>query len=179
MTAMESIDPAARFISSFHNDRLGHQQYQHAAALPTTQGVNAPVRILKVLIFFHVNSGTRAFPPKLLHVQKLLNSHCRAHLLTLDYTEFGDSRLSLFGEPSECSFLSDARAILGEMSRKLEQPMQTGLQSDASHSASRVQLRGAMEMAGGIDTDVVGLSLLRPLSADSRVRSKSLLPRVP
>lgn len=64
----------------------------------------------RVIIFFHGNCGTRAFPPKRVRIIKLLNAQLNAHVVTFDYTGFADS--VGHGGPTERSFLSDARSIV-------------------------------------------------------------------
>jgi pimeloyl-ACP methyl ester carboxylesterase len=61
----------------------------------------------RVVIFFHGNSGTRAFPFKRVDMLRMLAAHLSAHVVTFDYTGFGDSR----GWPTETQFYADARAI--------------------------------------------------------------------
>lgn len=64
----------------------------------------------RVIIFFHGNCGTRAFPPKRVRIIKLLNAQLSAHMITFDYSGFGDSVGS--DAPSERTFLNDACAIV-------------------------------------------------------------------
>jgi pimeloyl-ACP methyl ester carboxylesterase len=61
----------------------------------------------RVVIFFHGNSGTRAFPFKRIDTLRLLGSGLNAHVVTFDYTGFGDSP----GRPSEDQLYEDAYNI--------------------------------------------------------------------
>ncbi len=61
----------------------------------------------RVIIFFHGNGGTRAFPPKRVRVLHMLASHFRAHVFSFDYSGFGDSE----GRPSETQLYADARVV--------------------------------------------------------------------
>jgi uncharacterized protein len=58
----------------------------------------------RVVIFFHGNSGTRAFPFKRVDMLRLLGTSLHAHVVTFDYTGFGDSP----GRPSEEQLYKDA-----------------------------------------------------------------------
>lgn len=58
----------------------------------------------RVILFYHGNAGTRAFPPKRVHLVRLLNAQFSAHIVTFDYSGFGDSR----GAPCEQTFYADA-----------------------------------------------------------------------
>lgn len=60
----------------------------------------------RVVIFFHGNSGTRGFPFKRVDMLRLLGAHLGAHVVTFDYSGFGDSP----GLPSEAQLYRDARA---------------------------------------------------------------------
>lgn len=64
----------------------------------------------RVIIFFHGNCGTRAFPPKRVRIIKLLNAQMSAHMIAFDYSGFGDSVGN--DAPSERTFLNDACAIV-------------------------------------------------------------------
>ena len=59
----------------------------------------------RVVLFFHGNSGTRACPPKRVALIKLLAAQLHAHVVTFDYSGFGDSG----GRPSEAALYADAR----------------------------------------------------------------------
>lgn len=61
----------------------------------------------RVVLFFHGNSGTRAFPFKRVDMLRQLNAHLQAHVVTFDYSGFGDSP----GRPSELQFNRDAVAM--------------------------------------------------------------------
>lgn len=61
----------------------------------------------RVIIFFHGNSGTRAFPRKRIRAVSSMSAHFRAHVLTFDYSGFGDTP----GRPSEEQIYADARAV--------------------------------------------------------------------
>lgn len=62
----------------------------------------------RIILFFHGNAGSRAFPSKRVQLVKLLNSQLNSHVVTFDYSGFGDSG----GSPSEAVFYADARHIL-------------------------------------------------------------------
>lgn len=64
----------------------------------------------RVVIFFHGNCGTRAFPPKRVHILKLLNAQLDAHVVTFDYSGFADSIRD--NAPCENTFLHDACEIV-------------------------------------------------------------------
>lgn len=61
----------------------------------------------RVIIFFHGNSGHRAFPTKRVAMINLLSAHFSAHVVTFDYSGFGDSS----GRPSESQIYADARDV--------------------------------------------------------------------
>lgn len=61
----------------------------------------------RIIIFFHGNSGTRAFPPKRVRTLCMLSAHCDAHVVSFDYSGFGDSG----GRPSEKQLYADARVV--------------------------------------------------------------------
>lgn len=61
----------------------------------------------RVVIFFHGNSGTRSCPTKRVDSIKFLAAHLRAHVITFDYSGFGDSS----GRPSEQQLNDDAAAV--------------------------------------------------------------------
>ncbi len=61
----------------------------------------------RVILFFHGNSGTRAFPSKRVRVVSTLSAQFAAHVLMFDYTGFADTP----GRPSEEQLYADARAV--------------------------------------------------------------------
>ena len=61
----------------------------------------------RIILFFHGNSGTRAFPTKRVRVISTLASQFNAHVITFDYTGFGDTP----GRPSEEQLYADARKV--------------------------------------------------------------------
>lgn len=60
-----------------------------------------------VFVIFHGNCGTRAFPAKRIASAKLLNACFDAHIITFDYSGFGDTP----GSPRAGAILDDALTI--------------------------------------------------------------------
>lgn len=61
----------------------------------------------RVILFFHGNSGTRAFPPRRVRVVSTLAAQFRAHVIAFDYSGFADTP----GRPSELQLYKDARSV--------------------------------------------------------------------
>lgn len=101
--------------------------YPPSESSPASAGVSAAARdqffdsaMLKtgsrIVIFFHGNSGTRAFPYKRVDMLRLLGAHLGAHVVTFDYSGFGDSP----GRPSEAQFYRDARAAFDWVAARID-----------------------------------------------------------
>jgi pimeloyl-ACP methyl ester carboxylesterase len=94
----------------------------------------------RVVIFFHGNSGTRAFPFKRVDMLRLLGTSLHAHVVTFDYTGFGDSP----GRPSEEQFYKDAYSVYRWVADRTSSSAQIVLYGQslgtfaASHLASTV-----------------------------------------
>eukprot|EP00177_Eucheuma_denticulatum_P005162 GFKZ01009401.1.p1 GENE.GFKZ01009401.1~~GFKZ01009401.1.p1 ORF type:complete len:350 (-),score=20.72 GFKZ01009401.1:666-1715(-) len=69
----------------------------------------------RVILFFHGNCGTRAFPSKRVDLIRLLSSQLRAHVITFDYSGFGDSA----GRPSAHQLHEDAKQALKWISKRI------------------------------------------------------------
>lgn len=69
----------------------------------------------RVILFFHGNCGTRAFPSKRVDLIRLLSSQFRAHVVTFDYSGFGDSA----GRPSAQQLHEDAKQALKWISKRI------------------------------------------------------------
>lgn len=69
----------------------------------------------RAILFFHGNAGTRAFPSKRVNLIKLLNAQFDAHVITFDYSGFGDSG----GHPSERTFHADARLMVDWVCKRM------------------------------------------------------------
>ncbi|CAN8069529.1 unnamed protein product [Agarophyton chilense] len=67
------------------------------------------------VLFLHGNSGNRAFPPKRIMMLQVLRAHLHAHVVTFDYSGFGDSS----GSPSEEALSSDARNMFKWLNDRL------------------------------------------------------------
>ena len=61
----------------------------------------------RIIIFFHGNSGTRAFPTKRIRVVSTLAAQFHAHVFSFDYTGYGDTP----GRPNEDQLCADARTV--------------------------------------------------------------------
>lgn len=92
----------------------------------------------RTILFFHGNAGTRAFPSKRVNLLKLLNAQFNAHVITFDYSGFGDSR----GKPSEETFYADARLMLDWLCKHVHNTSSIFLygQSLGSFAATRAAL---------------------------------------
>jgi len=67
----------------------------------------------RVILFFHGNSGTRAFPRKRVGVICTLAAQFNSHVITFDYSGFGDSG----GRPNENQFYLDTKIMYNYVKR--------------------------------------------------------------
>lgn len=142
----------------------------------------------RVVVFFHGNSGTRAFPPKRLHLLKLLNANLRAHVLTFDYTGFADSLPTSAPrtQPSEAQMYADADAVLRYIYEHIDARTSSVFvygQSLGTFAATHVAMRPAGPLTGVVlDAPPASLhhaALTHPAVAPFRLLGLTrLFPRV-
>lgn len=125
----------------------------------------------KVVVFFHGNSGTRAFPFKRVDMLRLLGAHLDAHVVAFDYSGFGDSP----GRPSEAQLYADSTATFTWVRERVADSAEIILYgqslgtfaavylSSALFPASNGGLSGGADSAGDGESDIT--AALSPYSA--------------
>lgn len=99
----------------------------------------------KVVVFFHGNSGTRAFPFKRVDMIRLLGAHLDAHVVTFDYSGFGDSP----GLPSEKQLYADALATFAWVRERVADSAEVILYGQSLGTFAAVYLSSALFPASG------------------------------
>lgn len=130
-----------------------------------------------IVLFLHGNSGTRACPGKRVDAVKLLNAQLRAHVVTFDYSGFGDSP----GRPTERSLGADARTMLtwiltraAENSTVLVYGQSLG--SFAAVDVLSSEIGGTSRSADGLILDAAPASLVAAALTHPVARAFRILP---
>jgi pimeloyl-ACP methyl ester carboxylesterase len=94
----------------------------------------------KVVVFFHGNSGTRAFPFKRVDMLRLLGAHLDAHVVAFDYSGFGDSP----GRPSEAQLYADSLAVFSWVRERVDDSAEVILYGQSLGTFAAVYLMSAL-----------------------------------
>lgn len=107
----------------------------------------------RVVIFFHGSSGTRACPGKRVDTIRLLAAHFQAHIVTFDYSGFGDSG----GRPSEEQLNADARSIFDWVQERVSEDTDVIVYGQSLGTFAAVDLVAHLsDKSAGVEAEDIG-----------------------
>lgn len=132
----------------------------------------------RIVIWYHGNAGHRAWPAKRIDMLRLLSAELQAHVVTFDYTGFGDSA----GTPTDAQFYEDALRMLDWVRKRAAPDAEILLYGQslgtfaAARVAAEVSARDDITNVKGVVLDAAPANLLDAAMTHPSMRVFRILP---